>query len=225
MDFAAGDLLELEMIDGDFKEVVSCQIIATFNEQLYITLLNIQSLPPFPDGALVRVSFCKKDDALYEFETQLWKVPEEQFSGLSQRLRYYRIVLPKNTNRKQRRSYVRISVRIPVEFLYFYRKGIPVTASTAYSIDLSAGGVRVETNDDFPLKAHYKIGLYLPNGTDYELLYLNVEVVRCKQLTKSEHEPLIYEIALEYRRISEMNMKKILKFVYKQQELRSKSLI
>jgi c-di-GMP-binding flagellar brake protein YcgR len=106
--------------------------------------------------------------------------------------------------------------------LYFYRGGVPVASFTVYSIDVSAGGVRVEIPEEFPIYTHYRVAIVLPE----EEIHVSAVLIRIGPLSRTEQGlPNSYWASLRFFNISETKQQKILKFIYKQQELRVKGLI
>jgi c-di-GMP-binding flagellar brake protein YcgR len=116
---------------------------------------------------------------------------------------------------------------VPVEVLYFYRDGVPVAACTMNSVDLSAGGVKIETSEGFKEGKKYQMVLVLPLGSnETEEIYVEAEVVRSGRDPNPEPGSAnLYWTAFKFNDIAESKKQKILKFIYKQQELRLKGLI
>jgi c-di-GMP-binding flagellar brake protein YcgR len=150
------------------------------------------------------------------FDGRVISLNEDEFGHLT-------IAVPDNIDSKQRRSDVRLAIRIPVELLYFYRNSIPVASYTISSTDISAGGIRIETPEEFSLHTKLKLAIILP---DNEEMMAYADVVRTGTLTHPEPGSTnSCWASLKFINMSDNKKKKILKFIYKQQELRVKGLI
>lgn len=216
--FQSEDLLQIEITSGKYQGVYNSKIINSDDNELLITApRNDQGLIPIQKNDLLNICVFKKD-AMYEFQTRVISPPSREFGYLS-------IYIPHLIKRKQRRADFRITVNIPVEVLYFYRKGVPVAACTMNSVDLSAGGIKIETDEQFKPGDIYKMAIILPFDEGEEEVYVEAEVVRSEiDLTDSGLRKT-YMTAFKFNDIAENKKQKILKFIYKQQELRLKGLI
>ncbi len=226
MDLQKDDYLEVELLNKKQSLSFLSQVIDRAGDWIAITVPDDQS-GVFTTGASLKIVFSKKDDALYECRTKI-VAPVAGGDSLrgSQSFYYIKVKAPTAVLRNQRRSYVRVSVRIGVDLLYFYDEGVPVTAFTVNSIDLSAEGVRVETPMPLESGVRLMVALLLPQLNGVEEICSHAEVVRSELIVPPEPGSLAtYGTALKFIRIPQINMKKILKFVYKQQELQAKSLI
>jgi c-di-GMP-binding flagellar brake protein YcgR len=217
--FQNEDFLQIEITSGKYQGVYNSKVINSEDNELLITApRNDQGLIPIQKNDLLNICVFKKD-AMYEFQTRVISSPTREFAYLS-------IYIPHLIKRKQRRADFRITINVPVEVLYFYRDGVPVAACTMNSVDLSAGGIKIETDEQFKPGDKYQMALILPFDNEEEEIYVEAEVVR------SEPDPSadlglrkIYLTAFRFNDIAENKKQKILKFIYKQQELRLKGLI
>ncbi len=223
MDFRIGDQIEIIMA-GASRQPFSSKIIGVVNQSIYI-MAPTQGQEPLAVGTTVQIGVSKKGDALYECVTKIVEIENGANFGLPEVLNILRIEIPASFFRNQRRSYVRVDVRIPVEILYFMRDGYPVTAYTVSTVNLSAGGVRLETPGGYPAGSKLRLALRLPQNPEIEEVMVTAEVVRSEPVNLDDENILMYETALRFVKIPQIYMKKILKFVYKQQELLAKSLI
>lgn len=217
--FQVDDYLQIEIASGKYQGVYNCRIINCTENELMITApRNEHGTIPLQKNELFSVGVLKKD-AVYEFQSKI-------ISQASRDFPYITIYVPHLIKRKQRRADFRIAVNVPVEVLYFYRDGVPVAACTMNSVDLSAGGVKIETGEEFKVGEEYQMVIVLPSGDEIEEIYVEAEVVRSEAEPNSEPEIAdLYWTSFRFIDITESKKQKILKFINKQQELRSKSLI
>jgi flagellar biosynthesis protein FlhG len=218
IEFQVGEYLEIELLKGEYKGEHICRLVKHNDNKLVVTSPDIDGqIIPIGENDLFKVTIYRRD-AKYEFETKKIILGEREDPGLLV------ILMPEVIRRKQRRSDVRVKVKIPVELLYFYRNGDPVTALTVSSLDLSASGIKIETPEQYQPHVRFKLSLALP-GEEKEM-YLNAEVVRSGVIKQSEPGATNhYWTVLNFLNITENQQKKIIKFIYKQQELRVKGLI
>lgn len=215
MDLIVGDYLELEIQEGYYKGEYASRIMSIDNRNLAVSTPRLAGhLVPFREDQTLRISVPKRD-ARYDFEAKVSLVPGSDVNQL-------RLTMSEIVHRQQRRSDFRIAVNIPIELLYFYRQGVPVASLTVSSIDLSAGGTKVETPEEFPPHLKLKLALILPD----EEINTNAVVTRSGVIgIRQPGCTLPYWTSLKFFNISDNQKKKILKFIYKQQELRVKGLI
>jgi c-di-GMP-binding flagellar brake protein YcgR len=204
MDFQIGDYVEIEIVDGYYRGEYPSRIVSIHGHKLILVAPRLAgTLIPVKPNTILVIHVCN-DDARYVFDGNVT------------------IAVPDNINRK-RRSDVRFAIRLPVELLYFYRNGIPVTAHTLSSLDISAGGIRIEAPEEFLLHTKLKLAIILP---DSEEMMAYADVVRTGTLSHPEPGSVNSNWAsLKFINMSDNKKKKILKFIYKQQELRVKGLI
>jgi c-di-GMP-binding flagellar brake protein YcgR len=216
MSFQIGDYVEIEISDGYFRGEYPSRIVRALDRKLILVAPRLAgTLVPLKLGTLLVIHICK-DDARYVFNARVVDLDENEFGHLT-------IIVPDNIDRRQRRFDVRLVIRIPVELLYFYRNGIPVASYTINSIDISAGGIRVEVPEKFSLHTKVKLSIRLP---DNEEIMTHADVVRVGRLDHPEPgSQNSYWASLRFLNMSDNKKKKILKFIYKQQELRVKGLI
>ena len=214
MEFYPGDYLEIEIFDGFYRGEYSSLVVKQASEELVVNAPRLGgNIIPFKPGQQLKVSFPKKD-ARYNYESKVASLEDRGYG-------YLKLNLDKKTEKQQRREDVRLNIKIPVEILYFYRSGSPVAACTVTSFDLSAGGIRIEIPNDYPLYTKFKLALLLPE----EEIQVNSVIVRTGPVERPEMSINSYWASLRFFNISDNKRKKILKFIYKQQELRVKGLI
>jgi Predicted glycosyltransferase len=213
MDFQIGDYVEIEIEDGYYRGDYPSRIIAIMEHRLIILAPRLAgTLVPLKLGAVLIIHVCS-NDTRYVFDGRIVELPNESD--------HLAILLPANIESKQNRRDVRLSIRVPVELLYFYRNGYPVASYTINSIDLSAGGIRIETPEEFKLHTKLKLSVMLPEN---EEIMAMADVVRTGRLSQPSITNRSWA-SLRFLNMSDSNKKKILKFIYKQQELRVKGLI
>jgi hypothetical protein len=226
MDLQKGDCLEVELVNQKPQHSFSARVMGLGDGWARLAIPD-EWLELCRVGTLLRLFFSRKDDASYEALSRVTEWIESGFDpDTFEPFRLVKVEVPRGFLRNQRRSYVRVNVQIRVDLLYFYQDQVPITALTAESLNLSAEGVRLLTLRPFEPGARLMILLLLPQAQGVEEIYTHAEVVRSEFIPETETaSPARYGTALKFLRISQINMKKILKFVYKQQELQAKSLI
>ncbi|MCL6588499.1 MAG: PilZ domain-containing protein [Firmicutes bacterium] len=219
MNLVRDDYLEIEIFEGFFRGEYTSRVIEADGKRLRIAIPRLGgTVVSLKEGQLIKVVL-PKPDARYEFQAIVLGQNHAEPDLPASELTVERI---SEINRHQRRSNVRLAIKVPVELLYFYRQGIPVASYTVYSIDLSAGGVRIEIPEEFPIYTHYRVAIILPE----EEVHVSAVLIRIGPLSRTEQGvPNTYWASLRFFNISETKQQKILKFIYKQQELRVKGLI
>ncbi|MGE5604909.1 MAG: flagellar brake protein [Bacteroidota bacterium] len=217
--FQVDDYLQIEITSGKYQGVYNSRVINSEENELRIAAPRSDNGPvPLQKNDLLNICVFKKD-AMYEFQSKVISPATRDFA-------YLTIYIPHLIKRKQRRADFRITINVPVEVLYFYRDGVPVAACTMNSVDLSAGGVKIETSEEFKAGEKYQMAIVLPSGNETEEIYLEAEVVRSERDPNPEPgSPNFYWTAFKFHDVAESKKQKILKFIYKQQELRLKGLI
>lgn len=216
--FQVDDGIQIEIASGKYQGVYDSRIINSEDNELMIAApRNEFGVIPLQKNDLLNICVLKKD-ALYEFQSRIISPASHDFA-------YLTIYIPHLIKRKQRRADVRININVPVEVLYFYRNGHPVAACTMDSVDLSAGGVKIETFEKFKTGQIYQMVIVLPLDNGNEEIYVEAEVVRSEPDPDSGLGATKYWTSFKFKDIVESKKQKILKFIYKQQELRLKGLI
>lgn len=220
--FQGDDYLQIEITSGKYQGVYNSRVINSDDNELIVEAPRNDNGPiPLQKNDLLNICVLKKD-AMYEFQSKVISPPTRDFA-------YITIYIPHLIKRKQRRSDFRIAIKLPVEVLYFYRDGVPVAACTMNSVDLSAGGVKIETSEEFKPGEKYQMALILPlgnSGNETEEIYVEAVVVRSERNPNPESGHVnLYRTAFKFNNLAESKKQKILKFIYKQQELRLKGLI
>lgn len=220
--FQVDDYLQIEITSGKYQGVYNSRVINSEDNELIVEAPRNDNGPvPLQKNDLLNICVYKKD-AMYEFQSKVISPAARDFA-------YITIYIPHLIKRKQRRSDFRIAIKLPVEVLYFYRDGVPVAACTMNSVDLSAGGVKIETSEEFKVGEKYQMALILPlgnSGNETEEIYVEAEVVRSERNSNLETGSVnLYRTAFKFNNLAESKKQKILKFIYKQQELRLKGLI
>jgi c-di-GMP-binding flagellar brake protein YcgR len=217
--FQVDDYLQIEIASGKYQGVYSSRVINNEDNELIVTApRNDHGTILLHKNDLLSVCVFKKD-AIYEFQSRVISPATREFS-------YITIYIPHLIKRKQRRADFRITINVPVEVLYFYRNDVPVAACTMNSVDLSAGGVKIETSEEFKAGEKYQMIIVLPSENQTEEIFVEAEVVRSEREPNPEPGSAnLYWTAFKFNDIAENKKQKILKFIYKQQELRLKGLI
>lgn len=217
--FQVDDYLQIEIASGKYQGLYNSRVINSEENELIVAApRNDNGAVPLQKNDLINICVFKKD-AMYEFQSKVISPATRDFA-------YITIYIPHLIKRKQRRADFRITINVPVEVLYFYRDGVPVAACTMNSVDLSAGGVKIETSEGFKAGEKYQMVIVLPSGNETEEIYIEAEVVRSERDPNPEPGSAnLYWTAFKFNDIAESKKQKILKFIYKQQELRLKGLI
>ncbi len=220
MKFLVGDYLEIEVLEGFYRGEYSSWIVSLGDNCLVVTAPKMGGVSiPLQNNQIIGVSF-PREDARYDYDAKVISLNSSTRGGNEYGL--LTIMVPEKVKRQQRRSDVRLAIKLSVELLYFYRQDVPVASFTVNSMDISAGGVKLEMPDNYPLHTKFKLAVHLPE--DDILVY--AVVVRSGTIPKSEvvcANP--YWASMKFFNISESKQSKILKFIYRQQELRVKGLI
>lgn len=216
--FQVDDYLQIEIASGKYQGVYNSRVINSEENELIVAApRNDNGAVPLQKNDLLNICVFKKD-AMYEFQSKVISPPTRDFA-------YITIYIPHLIKRKQRRADFRITINVPVEVLYFYRDGVPVAACTMNSVDLSAGGIKIETSEGFKVGGKYQMVIVLPSDNETEEIYVEAEVVRSERDPNPELGSNLYWTSFKFNDIAENKKQKILKFIYKQQELRLKGLI
>lgn len=217
--FQVDDYLQIEITSGKYQGVYNSRVINSEDNELLITTpRNEHGVIPVQKNDLLSICVFKKD-AMYEFQTKVITSATRDFA-------YLTIYIPHLIKRKQRRADFRITINVPVEVLYFYRNGVPIAACTMNSVDLSAGGIKIETPEQFKAGERYQMIIVLPSSDEEEEIYVEAEVVRSEIDPNPETATAnFYWTAFKFDEVAENKKQKILKFIFKQQELRLKGLI
>ncbi|HBF36657.1 MAG TPA: hypothetical protein DDW50_04985 [Firmicutes bacterium] len=215
MSFQIGDYVEIEILEGYFRGEYPSHIVHALDTKLELEAPRLAgSIIPLKLGLMVIIHVCK-EEARYVFSGRVVDIVESEAA-------HFTVTIPDNIDRRER-SDVRLAIRIPIELLYFYREGIPVASYSTYAVDISAGGIQIEVPEEYPLHTKLKLSVILP---DNEEIMSFADVVR---VGRSAHpEPGSqnhFWVSLRFLNMSDNKKKKILKFIYKQQELRVKGLI
>jgi c-di-GMP-binding flagellar brake protein YcgR len=215
MSFEIGDYVEIEISEGYFRGEYPSRIVRVLDNKLILETPRLAgSIIPLKLGAILIIHICK-EEARYVFDGRVVGLAENAPEQLT-------VSIPSNIERRSR-SDVRLTIRMPVELLYFYRNGIPVASYSISSVDISAGGIRIEVPEEYPLHTKLKLAIVFP---DNEEVMAFADVVRVGRLAHPEPGSQNYFWAsLRFLNMSDNKKKKILKFIYKQQELRVKGLI
>ncbi len=216
MSFENGDYVEIEISDGYFRGEYPSRIVRVLDTKLNLETPRLAGTAiPLKLGASLTIHICK-EEARYVFNGRVVDLAENDSKPLT-------VSIPATIERRDR-SDVRLAVRIPVELLYFYRNEIPVASYSINSVDISAGGIRIEAPEEYPLHTKLKLAIMLPDSNEEIMAY--ADVVRVGRLDHPEPgSPNNFWVSLRYLNMSDSKKKKILKFIYKQQELRVKGLI
>ena len=209
-----GDRVEIIIAEGNFQGEYPSQVINVDGQDLTLAIPVFRGhLVPVRPGIDLVVKILKPD-AIYQFETVIVRRSDDD------RTNGFIIPLPKKMVRKQRRSDVRVEVCLPVEVWVFDspQKERWKTVS-ARTIDLSAGGTRIESAEEFTANFPLEINLLLPGD---EPIHLICRYIRGGRLSGRGK----YWTALRFEAIKERDKRRILQFVFqKQQDLRAKGLI
>ena len=214
MDFKYGDKIELFVKSDPYKGEYASQVLGMEQGDLLVALpVTKGHFVPIRPGSDLLVRVLKRD-AAYEFEsTVLERVYNETNKGLLLRM-------PEKIIRSQRRGDVRIEVSLPIEILIWDQMDSNECRSIqGRTIDLSAGGARIETAEELTGEYPLAIIIKLP---DHEPMSLSCRYIRGGRVLGFNR----YWTAVRFDSIKEKEKRQILKFVFrKQQDLRAKGLI
>ncbi len=119
----------------------------------------------------------------------------------------------------QRRNFVRLNVRVPLEYTIVSDDiGLPETYS-ATTKDLSGGGLRFDSKVELAINTELEMILDIPRQGKITAVG---QVVRCIPL---EFSPK-YSIGVEFTLIDKKDRERLIRFIFeRQRELRQKGLI
>lgn len=219
MDFLVGDYLEIEVLEGFYRGEYSSRIVSLDEGHFVVTAPKMGGvLVPLQDQ-LIEVSF-PREDARYEYDAKVISLNANARGGNEYGL--LTIMISEKLKRQRTRSDVRLVIKLPVELLYFYRQDVPVASFTVNSMDISAGGIKLEMPDNYPLHTKFKLAVHLPEDD----VFVYAIIVRMGAIPKSEAISVNpYWASMKYFNISKSKQSKILKYIFRQQELRVKGLI
>jgi c-di-GMP-binding flagellar brake protein YcgR len=220
MEFLVGDYLEIEILEGFYRGEYSSRIVSSGDDTLVVTAPKMSGiLVPLQNNQIIEVSF-PRENARYDYDAKVVSLNSSLRGGNEYGL--LTITVSEKPKRQQRRSDVRLVIKMPIELLYFYRQDVPVASFTVNSMDISAGGIRLEMPDNYPLHTKFKLAVHLPEDD----VFVYAVIVRTGTIPKSESlSANPYWASMKFFNISENKQSKILKFIYRQQELRVKGLI
>jgi c-di-GMP-binding flagellar brake protein YcgR len=220
MEFLVGDYFEIEIRDGFYRGEYSSRIVSCNDDLIVVTAPKMGGvLVPLQNNQTLEVSF-PKENGRYDYDAKVISLNPNARGGSEYGL--LTLAISEKPKRQRRRSDVRLVIKLPIELLYFYRQDAPVASFTVNSIDISAGGVKCEMPDEYPLHTKFKLAIHLPED---EVFVYSI-IVRTGTISKFEQiSANPYWASMKFFNISESKQSKILKFIYRQQELRVKGLI
>ena len=214
MHLKMGEKIDLLVSEGSYKGDYPSTILSVGATELTVAIPVMRGhFVPLRPGTPVALR-AYRNDAIYMYSTEiLRRVEVDGLNGLV-------LPAPNKLLRMQRRGDVRVEVSLPLElWIYDSQQKEQWKIVQARTIDLSAGGIRIEVphaiTGDFPMEVIFS----LPGD---ELIRLSCRYIRGGSLQGVGR----YWVALRFDPIKENEKKRILKFVFqKQQDLRAKGLI
>src|SRR5690554_141036 len=221
MHIQEGDPVVLDVATGEGSKKFRSRITKIYISGFVITEPLYMGKPlELEPGWRAEGSVIKKD-AVYTFSSIVL------YTETVNAKRFLVLSWPEEWGRIQRRSDVRLEVRIPIELWseeeISGRKFMRLIEGQTR--DLSAGGVKIETRQKFK-KEQLSIALFLPA----EKINLPARVLRSGTFvsieSRTRRTTLLNWTSLKFLAIPEEDKQKILRFIFqKQQELRFKGLI
>lgn len=147
------------------------------------------------EGKNLDVEYCTETGNYYEFDVEV--IGRDK----SDKIPMYKLSLPMNVRKIQRRNYVRVPVVKNVE----YRRDEEALWSKATILDLSGGGMKIKAAQEFKINEK----LFIKIETSSEVFEITAEVKRSDKIKTYE-----YIYGLEFIDINENKRDKIVKEVF-----------
>lgn len=147
------------------------------------------------EGKNLDVEYCTETGNYYEFDVEV--IGRDK----SDKIPMYKLSLPMNVRKIQRRNYVRVPVVKNVE----YRRDKEELWSKATILDLSGGGMKIKAAQEFKINEK----LFIKIETSSEVFEITAEVKRSDKIKTYE-----YIYGLEFIDINENKRDKIVKEVF-----------
>lgn len=147
------------------------------------------------EGKNLDVEYCTETGNYYEFDVEV--IGRDK----SDQIPMYKLSLPMNVRKIQRRNYVRVPVVKTVE----YRRDEEELWSKATILDLSGGGMKIKAAQEFKINEK----LFIKIETSSEVFEITAEVKRSDKIKTYE-----YIYGLEFIDINENKRDKIVKEVF-----------
>lgn len=197
-------------LDGGENFLYKSRIADVSEEYIGIELpIDVESgtVKPMIKETELKVFYATDDHGQYSFNTKVIGIKEEQVIIIL-------LELPKEFQRKQRRSFLRIKACLDTSFkiMYNLNKDWNIVKTT----DISGGGIQLILPHYIPIDIEEEIfgWLVLPfkNGTIDHIRY-NGKIVR----VVIPEEKKVKLISIEFKHISEVMRAKIIRFCYEKQ--------
>lgn len=205
-----GLAVELVVLEGQYEGKYRTRIEEVGERLLTVAApLEKSQVIPLREGTRVEVTFWD-EAAAYRFEAKIMQriaVPVPVFV----------LELPDSVTKVQRRNFVRVPAMYPVTYRTVTREGLS-DLRKASMLDLSGGGMRIQTEDRVENKSLLYAQLSLPSGE----VQTPVRVCRVDQIEKSKR----FSVSLEFHDISERERDRIIRCVFDiQRAMRKKGLV
>ncbi len=208
--------VKIRVVAGVFKGNYSSRIEDCGEDYLVLAMpIKKRQLVPLPPGTRVWVHYL--DEAgIYRFQTVVTDHRLSEPPNLT-------ILAPEQVDRHQRRRYVRLDVRLPVEFGLLEgadagdKAGDVLPLFRGWTADLSGGGMALVPEVELQPGSLMAFELKLPDGKPP--LRGRGRVIRVK---KGEGIPGLCLAGVEFCGISEQERDRIVRFIFKEERLRRK---
>lgn len=204
-EFRPNQLVEIE-VEGKHSKRRYHSRIEEVRESFLVLAMPIhqRSIVNLRPGTSIVVNFLR-DGVNYAFEAAILERTTEPLPLIV-------ISRPEMAVKRQRRSWVRVPVCLDFHYARPPRKPYQEPDyREAQTLDLSAGGLRFNSQQKFRHGEELRLRLNLPSG----LLELKAKVVRVDETFNSERR--CYQVGLEFIDIKERQRDRIMRFAFEQQ--------
>lgn len=226
--FKVNSKIEIEVKHGQYQGIYCSRIEEIMDAGLEIAIPSKQGhLLPLPMGTRFWGKIAQ-NTSLYIFKTKITHV------ALMQKVPIWIIERPEIMEKVQRRSHVRMEVRLPasvqihvenekilsIEGKNYSAKELETKEWEAYIKDISGSGVKLITKLSIPEETNIALTFHLPEVGPF---YTQAKVKRSHLINA---ELGIYWVGIQFVGLTERERDKIVRFIFKKQvEMRKRSLL
>ena len=186
-----------EVIVVDYEDTVyNCSIQGITENELLINIpVNDGKFLILDNGEKLDMKYCSETGHYYEFEVQI--IGREKNDNIPM----YKLSLPRNVKKIQRRNYVRVTVLKIVK----YKLENEESWFEAITLDISGGGMKIKAGRKFKLNEK----LIVKIETSSRVVEAEVQIKRCEKVNTNE-----YIYGLEFTDIHENRRDNIIEDVF-----------
>ncbi|MGF7185991.1 c-di-GMP-binding flagellar brake protein YcgR [Desulfitispora alkaliphila] len=214
-------LTEIEVVTPNGTRVYKSRVEEIGSKKITLAM-------PIHEGVLVSLRVGQQVNICYWDEHCYYKFDAVVKNREAEPIPIFTVELPaeKSINRIQRRNYVRVDAKVPIEYGIIPKGGEDLNKIAYYkgeTIDLSGGGLRFLTKVGIKQNDLLHVNLWLENIA--EALSVIGRVVRASQLSGEDQKGKL-SISVEFTEIAEIERDKIVKHTFDwQRQMRRKGLL